>query len=88
MNCEDSETLFERSDGRRATRAADGRDNLIWPRSNHEYRKQFFSPRVTEGWNRLPNSVKAAKSISSFKRLYRRHIGDPEAPATTDQGGR
>ena len=75
------ELLFARTEGRRATRAASGKDALLKKRSYHEFRAYFFSHRVIDGWNNLPDSVKGAKSTSSFKRLYRRHQEGTVAPA-------
>ena len=80
MNCE-MRNMFERADTRRPTRAASGKDKLIKKRSNNEFRKQFFSSRVVEDWNRLPDTVKEAKTTSAFKRLHRRHHRVTEAPA-------
>ena len=69
----DSGKWFERADTRRATRAGGGKDNLLKKRSEHEFRRNFFSQRVRDEWNGLPDTVKEATSIHSFKRLYRHH---------------
>ena len=77
----DSEPILERATGRRATRAASGKDALLKKRSFHEFRSNFFSSRVVDSWNNLPDSVKGATNVSSFKCLYRRHLESTVAPA-------
>ena len=66
---------FTRADSRRPTRQGDGKDRLLPVRSQHEYRKNFFSVRVIDEWNKLPDTTKEAANVSQFKRLYRRHRG-------------
>ena len=76
MNCDekgDCELGFVRADNRRPTRNGAGRDKLLMKRANHEYRKNYFSLRVIEDWNELPDTVKEARNVSAFKCLYRRH---------------
>ena len=48
---------------------------LLKKRSVHKFRRNFFSQRVVDTWNGLPDETKAAKSTDSFKRLCRRHMG-------------
>ena len=81
INDEDGDVFFMRADERRPTRKAAGRDNLVKKRSNHEFRSKFFSSRVIEEWNGLPNEVKGANSAMNFKRLYRRHRVGIVAPS-------
>jgi hypothetical protein len=45
---------------------------LVKPRSEHEYRRHFFSQRVVDEWNPHPDYVKEARNVPCFKRLYRR----------------
>ena len=78
VNDESSEKFFLREDGRRATT---GTDNLVKGRSSHEYRSNFFSTRVIDDWNKLPNNVKEAATAGNFKRQYRRHLVGTVAPA-------
>ncbi len=52
------------------TRGTSGLDNLVKPRSEHEYRRHFFSQRVADDWNSLPDHVKQARNVPCFKRLY------------------
>ena len=80
IDSENSEEWFSRADTRRPTNNTSGRDNLIKKRGQHEYRTNFFSIRVTEDWNELPDNVKSAKSVQIFKRLYRRHREGTVAP--------
>ena len=70
-----------RADTRRATRAAGGKDNIVKSRSSHEFRANFFSNRVVDEWNQLPDTIKGAQSAAQFKRLYRRHQEGTVAPA-------
>ena len=81
VNDAGSEQFFRRADERRVTRATTGTDNLVKGRSNHEFRANFFSSRVIEDWNNLPNAVKEATSAERFKRQYRRHQVGTVAPA-------
>ena len=76
VNCDekgDCELGFVRADNRRPTRNGAGRDKLLVKRANHEYRRNYFSLRVIDDWNELPDTVKEARNVSAFKRLYRRH---------------
>ena len=46
---------------------------------NNEYRRSFWSQRVIEPWNGLPNQVKEAKSLNDFKNgidnlKFKRHL--------------
>jgi hypothetical protein len=36
----------------------------------------FFSNRVVEALNMVPGVIKRSKTVSSFKKAYRRHRGD------------
>jgi hypothetical protein len=38
-----------------------------------EVRKNFFSSRVTENWNKIPSHVKNVTTASGFKRSYKNH---------------
>ena len=58
VNERDSELVLKRADTRRATKAAAGRDNLLRERASHEYKNRFFTVRVTEEWNNLPDSIR------------------------------
>lgn len=47
-----------------------GTKNLLKPKSRLEIRKNFFSCRVVDHWNNLPNCVKNAETVLEFKRRY------------------
>jgi hypothetical protein len=55
------------------TRGTSGLDNMAKGRNEHEFRRNFFSQRVVDSWNCLPDHVKAARNVESFKRQYRRN---------------
>ena len=74
-----------RARDRPQTRQNDGMDNLIVQRSQHEFRKNFFTVRVTRDWNSLPDNVKNARNVASFKCLYRRHRAGTVAPASENR---
>jgi hypothetical protein len=38
-----------------------------------EVRKNLFSSRVTENWNKIPSHVKKVKTVIGFKRSYKKH---------------
>ena len=44
--------------------------NLIKQKPKHDIRKHFFSHRVVDQWNGLPNAVKHTKDVNNFKNLY------------------
>ena len=47
---------------------------LVKERSRLDTRKFFFSQRVVNGWNRLPDDVVNAESINGFKNAYDRTV--------------
>jgi hypothetical protein len=55
------------------TRQAAGLMNVVKPRSRLEVRSNFFSVRVADGWNMVPEDIKMARSAGHFKRLYKTH---------------
>ena len=59
---------------RRHTRAADFPLNIVSKRSNLEIRRHFFSNRVTEYWNGLPNDLKTDRNLSKFKFNLKQHL--------------
>jgi hypothetical protein len=63
-----SEHWFERATNRRTTRMAAVINNLVPRRGNHNYRQGFFSLRVIDMWNHLPDVVKVAQTAAAFKR--------------------
>jgi hypothetical protein len=69
-----SEQWFAKAASRRPTRMAAGYNNLLPKRGLHDFRRGFFSLRVVDPWNRLPDDVKEAGSGAAFKRRYQHHI--------------
>jgi hypothetical protein len=59
--------------GGERTRQSTGVLNLRKPRSNLEVRANFFSVRVVDDWNVIPESIKMAKHPSQFKRHYKEY---------------
>jgi hypothetical protein len=53
------------------TRLATSVLNLVKPRCNTDMRTNFFSVRVIERWNSVPDHIKTAKNAGQFKKLYR-----------------
>ena len=68
--------LFERlhTTAVRATRANSSEFNLRQRNVNLDVRKFFFSNRVTNDWNALPEEIKSARKISTFKNLLDKHL--------------
>ena len=52
--------------------------NLTCKRSRTEIRKNFFSMRVPDEWNRLPVFVKESRNLRLFKANYDKHIRSNE----------
>ena len=70
---------FRDSNNSRATRATvsvtgdqqQSREKVLFKESVRlETRKNFFSVRVVERWNRIPDAVKAQKTINAFKNSH------------------
>jgi hypothetical protein len=57
----------------RGTRGSTCYDNMAKQRSSLDLRCHFFSQRVVDIWNGLPDEVKQSRNVCSFKRQYRRH---------------
>ena len=67
------ETWFSMAAGEGAeqlTRSAGNHLNILKPRYKNDLRKNWFSIRVCETWNKLPMDVRQAKNIDSFKIKY------------------
>ena len=68
----DHSTWFERAEnGLRATRSTADPYNLKVKHGRLDPRRNFFSIRVIEDWNRIPADVKRVGNSESFKALYR-----------------
>jgi len=65
----------------RTTRARQGADTLQIARSQHEFRRQFFSQRAARDWNSLPAEARACLNVKTFKAA----LGAIRAPAATAQ---
>ena len=50
------------------------RFKLVKTRSRLDLRKNFFSQRVVNDWNSLPEAVVEANSVNSFKNLYDKYV--------------
>ena len=46
------------------------REVIVPQRANLEIRKNFFTVRVADAWNSLPDAVKASVSVNGFKNAY------------------
>jgi hypothetical protein len=76
-----SESLFVRADQANIpTRSATGPLNLRHQAARLEVRRNFFSLRVVEEWNRIPSTIKMASSVNSFKNKYKKHRADMVVP--------
>jgi hypothetical protein len=60
----------------RTTRAASSEFNLMRTHCNLDVRRHFFSNRIIESWNSLPESIKAAPTINSFKSRLEEYFSD------------
>jgi hypothetical protein len=70
----DKSTWFKMaSEGTVRMTQATGTLNLVKPRTRLEVRSNFFSIRVVEEWNKVPENIKMARSVGQFKRLYNQH---------------
>ena len=52
------------------TRLVADQTKLVKPKWKHKPREQYFSVRVVDRWNELPQSVREAKTINTFKNMY------------------
>jgi hypothetical protein len=75
-----SDQWFKKMDTRRPTRQNSGLNNLVVSRANHNYRRNFFSLRVPEKWNGLPDTTKQASTAAAFKKRLRQAAVDRVAP--------
>ena len=58
------------SNAERNTRSAADPLNLRIQTARLEVRRHFIKYRVVEDWNRIPSSLKSAKTVKSFKNGY------------------
>ena len=59
---------------RRATRAAECPVNIVKKRCNLDIRKYFFTNRVANTWNDLPDTLKMSDKLASFKKELKSHL--------------
>ena len=59
---------------RRSTRSTNKPNNIVKKKSKMDVRKNFFSQRVVDPWNSLPEEIQNAKSVAQFIHLYDEHI--------------
>ena len=74
VKCSQFFNLIQEPVNRANTRFTAGRYNIVKPRVNLDIRKYFFSIRVIDPCNSLPESVKLAKNINQFKNLYDEYV--------------
>ena len=60
-------TLYQPAEDTVSTRQAGGHLNLVPQQWKGEVRKNFWSIRIVESWNKLPSSVKLASTVNEFK---------------------
>ena len=46
-------------------------DVIYKPKANKEIREKFYTVRVANEWNEIPEEIKAASSVNAFKNMYR-----------------
>jgi hypothetical protein len=89
----DKNTWFKLNDNnglqdRILTRAASDDLKIRQSRSNLDLRKNFFTQRVCEQWNRLPRQIRTAKSVAIFRREYRKVKNGAPTEGGRQQHGR
>ena len=62
--------------GPRNTRATADPLNVRVQHGRLEVRKNFFTVRVTDQWNKVPSQVKQMRTANSFKKAYAKHRSD------------
>ena len=55
---------------RRVTRTSEQSLCIVASRPNLDIRKHFFSNRIVQQWNALPNNIKNARNVKQFKNMY------------------
>ena len=59
---------------RMGLRSSDCPRNIILRRVNLDIRKNFFTNRIADHWNKLPEDLKMAQSLSAFKLNLKSHL--------------
>ena len=52
------------------TRLTEDKTKIVKPKVKYKLRENYYSVRVVEKWNQLPQKVREAKTINSFKNMY------------------
>ena len=60
-------TMYQPQEDTVRTRQSGGHLNIVPQQWNGEVRRNFWSVRVVEHWNSLPNTVKMASTVNMFK---------------------
>ena len=79
-NVERSTWFDMASSGQRATRQAADPLNIRPKAARLEVRRHFFSQRVVERWNEIPEKVKSAESVIGFKSGLKKHLQSMQDP--------
>ena len=58
------------SQAARVTRTTADPFNVIVKHGRLDTRRNFFSVRVTEDWNRVPSDIKKMRAVAGFKNAY------------------
>ena len=67
--------LMSDREGGANTRAAAGHLNVLPPTTwSNDIRRNFFSQRVVDSWNSLPERVKQAATVNQFKNSLDNHL--------------
>jgi len=69
------------SDGERVTRMASDPMNIRQQACRLDIRRNFFSQRVIDNWNKVPTAIKNSVSVNSFKNAFKRHREQLNGPA-------
>ena len=63
----------------RVTRMVADPLNVRQQASRLDIRRQFYSQRVVDCWNRVPTDIKNSVTVKRFKNAYKKHRGIMEA---------
>ena len=61
------------SEAQRLTRTAADPKNVRVKHGRLEIRKNFFTVRVTNEWNKVPGQIKGLRPVDAFKAAYAKH---------------
>ena len=72
--------MYQPPDNTVTTRQGGGHLNLVPQQGNLELRRNFWSVRVGDKWNTLPDSVKMANTVNDFKKSIDNLKAGPRRP--------